>query len=291
MQLGLSTAAFYGRWETEESAAQMARWGVDCAEVFLETYSEYTRAFGTQVHRALCGIPCTSIHPQGTQFENGLTGRSAKQRRDARDMLCRVLDAGQALGAHVYVCHGRHTALLSPLPWDMQANADMLGIMGEEAAVRGMVIGWENVCWCQLTTPQRVEVARQALPGLHFTLDIKQAMRAGCDPLDFVRAMGGGLCNVHVCDWDARGRLCLPGEGTFDFAALCRALRRTGYDGPVIIEPYLALIRSDEALLRSVAFMRRQIEEAEGESTEESAGRAECMENQAAHIDENHPPE
>ena len=75
MQLGLSTAAFYGRWETEESAAQMARWGVDCVEVFLETYSEYTRAFGTQVRRALCGIPCTSIHPQGTQFENGLTGR------------------------------------------------------------------------------------------------------------------------------------------------------------------------------------------------------------------------
>lgn len=47
-------------------------------------------------------------------------------------MLCRVLDAGEALGARIYVCHGRHTALLKPLPWDMQANADLMGIMGRK---------------------------------------------------------------------------------------------------------------------------------------------------------------
>ena len=256
MVLGLSTAAFYGRWETEESAAHMGQWGGDCAEVFLETYSEYTPSFARQVRRALGGVPCTSIHPQGTQFENGLVGRSARQRQDARDMLCRVLDAGEALGARIYVCHGRHTALLKPLPWDMQANADMMGIMGEEAAERGMVIGWENVCWCQLTTPERVLEARKALPDVHFTLDIKQAMRAGCDPIAFVRAMGTGLCNVHVCDWDASGRLCLPGEGAFDFDALFTTLTEIGYTGPVVVEPYLALIDDDQALVRSVDFLR-----------------------------------
>lgn len=270
MVLGLSTAAFYGRWETEESAAHMGQWGVDCAEVFLETYSEYTPSFARQVRKALGGVPCTSIHPQGTQFENGLVGRSVRQRRDARDMLCRVLDAGEALGAHVYVCHGRHTALLKPLPWDMQANADLMGIMGEEAAKRGMVIGWENVCWCQLTTPERVLEARRVLPDVHFTLDIKQAMRAGCDPIAFVRAMGSGLCNVHVCDWDASGRLCLPGEGAFDFDALFTALEEIGYVGSVIIEPYLALIDDDQALVRSVDFLRgkmRDRKKAAGKAT------------------------
>ena len=81
-------------------------------------------------------------------------------------------------------------------------------------------------------------------------------MRAGEDPILMARAMGESLCNVHVCDWDAVGALCLPGEGVFDFGALFAALREIGYCGPVILEPYLALIRSDEALLRSLSFLR-----------------------------------
>ena len=81
-------------------------------------------------------------------------------------------------------------------------------------------------------------------------------LTAGGDPVDMARAMGSALCNVHVCDWDAQGKLCLPGEGVFDFAALFRALREIGYRGPVILEPYLALIGSDEALLRALSHLR-----------------------------------
>ena len=103
--------------------------------------------------------------------------------------------------------------------------------------------------------------AREAAPWLRFTLDIKQAMRAGCDPVTFVHAMGDRLCNVHVCDWHEDGTLCLPGEGCFDFDALMEALAEIGYDGPIIMEPYLKLIKSDEALLRSIAFMRDKMKE------------------------------
>ena len=86
-------------------------------------------------------------------------------------------------------------------------------------------------------------------------------MRAGCDPIAFVEAMGDRLCNVHICDWREDGTLCLPGEGCMDFAALMRALRRVGYDGPIVMEPYLRLIKSDEALLQSIAFMRNIMKE------------------------------
>ena len=44
-------------------------------------------------------------------------------------------------------------------------------------------------------------------------------------------------------------------------AALMKALAETGYDGPVIMEPYLKLIKSGEALLRSIAFMRDKMKE------------------------------
>ena len=128
--------------------------------------------------------------------------------------------------------------------------------MCEMAEKRGLVIGWENVCWCQLTTPDRIREAKEALPQVRFTLDIKQAMRAGCDPIEYVYAMGKQLCNVHVCDWHEDGKLCLPGEGVFDFDRLFKALVQVGYDGPVIMEPYWSIIGSDEALGRSIAFMR-----------------------------------
>ena len=260
MQLGISTAAFYGRWETEEAAAAISKLPLDCAEVFLQSDSEYAVAFARLCRENLGGVRCTSVHPLG-HHENHLARRPKRQMQDGFDAFRRVLDAGAALGAKTYVYHGRHTPMLRPLAWDLGWNVEALTPMCEEAAARGMVIGWENVWWCQLTQPERVLEARKALPQVRFTLDVKQAMRAGCDPVAFVRAMGPQLCNVHVCDWREDGALCLPGEGIFDFDALFSALRDVGYGGPVILEPYLALIQSDEALARSMAFVKHKLKE------------------------------
>lgn len=260
MKLGLSTAAFYGRWETEEAAQYIASLPLDCCEAFLQANSEYTPAFARVMREKLGGMPCTSVHPLGVTFENGLMSRSPRQRREAMDTFCRVLDAGAAMGAGCYVYHGRNSPQLEPLPFDLQANADVIAPLCEEAARRGMALAWENVFWCQLTTPRRVALAREAIAPVRFTLDIKQAMRAGCDPMQFIPAMGERLINVHVCDWDASGRLCLPGEGVFDFRAFFAALCQQGYCGPVILEPYLALIAGEDALLRAIAYIRSAME-------------------------------
>jgi len=183
-------------------------------------------------------------------------GRSLRQRMDAFDMFRRVLDAAAELGAQYYVYHGRNTAQLSPLPFNLQANIDVMGQMSGEAAQRNIQIAWENVFWCQLTTIERISEVIAALPDVRFTLDIKQAMRAGENPLDMARAMGESLVNVHICDWKDSGKLCLPGEGCFQFDELMRALDGIGYAGPVVLEPYLALIDSDEALKRSISHVR-----------------------------------
>ncbi len=260
MLLGLSTAAFYGRFETEEAAAQIAKLPLDCAEVFLQSESENTKEFAEIVKRNLGNIACTSVHPLGG-YENYMAGRPVRQVRDAFAHFEKVLSVGEILGAKTFVYHGRHTPLLSPLPWNLKWNIEAIAPMCETAERHGMAVGWENVCWCQLTTPERVMEAKAALPQVRFTLDIKQAMRAGRDPIEYVYAMGDQLCNVHVCDWHEDGKLCLPGKGAFDFGALMNALHEVDYDGPVIMEPYQAMIESDEALLRSIAFMRNMMKE------------------------------
>ena len=38
-------------------------------------------------------------------------------------------------------------------------------------------------------------------------------------------------------------------------------LAEIGYDDPIIMEKYMKLIKSDEALLRSIAFMRDKMKE------------------------------
>ena len=259
MQLGLSTAAFYGICETEEAAERIARLGFDCAEVFLQTYSEYELPFVAQVKKNLGSVPCTSVHAMGIQFESQLLSRSRRQRMDAFDMLRRALDAAHALGAQWYVYHGRTTGQLSPLPWNAQQNVELLIQMEEMAVERGVHIAWENVFYAPLTTPERVREVRAMLPNQYYTLDIKQAMRAGCEMAEFVDAMGDRLANVHVCDWDAEKKLCLPGEGMADFDALFASLDRVGYDGSVIMEPYANLIPDEDALQRSALWLAEKM--------------------------------
>lgn len=259
MRLGISTAAFYGPLETEDAAGYIATLPLDCAEVFLQTFSEYDSAFAQDVRARLGSMPVFGVHPLGTYFENGMFSQSARQRRDAMDIFCRVLDAGATLGAAFYVYHGRYNPREDLLAWDAQRNADVLGPMCEEAAKRGMLVAWENVSWCQLTDESRIAQAVAMLPQVRFTLDIKQAMRTGCDPFSLAKTMGDRLVNVHVCDWDAAGNLCLPGEGCFDFKAFLDMLHGMGYAGPVILEPYASLIQNERALGRSIAFLRERI--------------------------------
>lgn len=258
MLFGISTAALYGRYETEDAVQIISGFQPrpDCMEVFLQSTSEYSAAFAREIKRRLNCISCTSVHPQGTQFENGMFSRSQRQRTDAMDTYLRVLDAAAIIGAARYIYHGRHTAQLQPLPFNAQCNADVIGPMCEEAAKRNIRVAWENVFWCQLTTPERVEKMRKLLPDVCFTLDIKQAMRAGVNPERFVPAMGEALCNVHLCDWTCDEKLCLPGEGIFDFKSFFKLLKDYHYTGPVILEPYSNLVEKVDSLKESLEHLR-----------------------------------
>ena len=262
MKLGLSTAAYYGRYETEEAGALMASMPLDCCEVFLECGSEYSAAFGAEVKAALGGLPAHSVHPKGTQFEDGLFGRSARQRAEALRTFEGVLAAGHMLGASAYVFHGLQDLFRRGAGPNLQAHAGMVRELCARADRYGMRLAWENVWWCQMSKPAHVAMVRDALPEVGFVLDVKQALHLGIDPLHFLPAMGDRLLNVHVCDMDAAGALCLPGRGAFDFAAFFRALRDHGYGGPVILEPYAHLFERQSEIEAALAVLRAAMESA-----------------------------
>ena len=98
---------------------------------------------------------------------------------------------------------------------------------------------------------------------MHFTLDVKQAVRSGYAPAAYLDAVGDRLVNVHLCDYAVRedgGYVWrMPGQGACDFAALAQALRAHGYAGPAFVEVYSDMYRELDALFESRAYCEAQM--------------------------------
>lgn len=259
MKLGLTSAAFYGRMETEDAASFLHTFNVETCEIFLESFSEYTKDFGCIVRERLGGMNCTSVHPKGTQFEPDLFGQSARQREDAMRILCGVLDAGQALGAKYYVFHGPVSCLGRITLDKIRLLEERFAWMQDEARSRGMEILWENVYYGAVSGVEDFREISRRMNGTGFVLDLKQAWRGHVDPFAVVDAMGGSIRHVHILDRDADGNICLPGEGVFDFESFFRRLRGCGFDGSVIIEPYAYQTTDIAKVAQSVGHLREII--------------------------------
>ena len=128
--------------------------------------------------------------------------------------------------------------------------------MQEIAHARGLTVLWENVHWCALRSPAEVETLIRLLPEVQFVLDTKQAHLAGVAPQEMLRAMGSRVKHVHALDVAPDGRLCLPGQGQTDWHGLMQQLRRQGFDGTVVLEPYGQQAADEAALADALRLLK-----------------------------------
>ena len=242
MEVGLSTASFYPDALTEQAIPLIHELGIKKAEIFLESFSEYTEDFCIMVKDKLdrYGIEAYSVHALSTQFEPQLFSITERQRRDAREIFIQVLKGAQIMGAKTYVFHGPPVRANAKPELDYRWIGEITSNLCDIAGEYGVKFAWENVHWCWFSFPEfatrMMEHVRS--DNLYFTLDIKQAIRSERDPFDFIRQMGNRLINVHACDFDGDGNLYLPGQGSFDFKRLRQELDKVGYQGPIILEVY-----------------------------------------------------
>ena len=254
MRIGMSTAAYYGRMETEESAALIASLGVPCCEAFLQTESEYLPSFGLKLRQMAGGMDVVSVHNRTFHFESDLLGQSPRQRADGFLMLETFLQTAQLLGAHVYVYHG------PPRLRGANPTLDRWQPFMEEAIARckarGVRLCWETVSWAWLNSMERIDEFARRWPEVGFTLDVKQVMELGLEPARVAERMGERLCHVHMLDYDENGRHALPGRGSSDFRAFSKALRAVEYQGDIILEPYAGQTEDTGEVLRSLEWLR-----------------------------------
>ena len=111
--------------------------------------------------------------------------------------------------------------------------------------------------WCWYSDPKFAVKLLENTKGdnIYFTLDIKQAIKSGYLPEEFLYNMGDRVANVHVCDFDRDGKLYLPGMGEYHFQGLYEQLYKQGYRGPVMLEVYRSNYRHYLDMLKSMNFL------------------------------------
>ncbi len=238
MKLGVSTACFYGKEHIENTFAVLNQMGVDVTEVFLNTFSEYEKPFVDALVERKNGIKVHSIHAHGTCFEPELFSCYDRIRDDAEMTFRKVCSAGYALGAKYYTFHGPFAKVDRPLNIDIPKFTERLNQLCDIAESYGIQIAYENVCWAYCTTPDFFKMLKEHCPKLKATLDVKQAIYSGIEPLKFLDAMEDRLVTVHICDMDAKNNPALPLEGRYNFERLLKELATRTTDVTVLLEVY-----------------------------------------------------
>lgn len=269
MEIGLSTASYFNKLQIEDAVLDIARHQVPLCEVFLNTYSEYEPEFVALLNERLRAgsVQVFSIHPMSMQFEPQLFSVHPRQRADAWRVFEQVLADGQLLGAGHYVMHGParlfggvkniHLTRIAPIFTDLIQLAKSYGIQ----------LTLENVSWCVFNEPEYGLRLLDAIGSedVKFTLDVKQAVRSGFDPIDFIQAVGERIVNVHLCDAttmeNGAVRYDMPGFGKYDFGKMFHALSEYGYKGPAFIEVYSDMYEEIPTLYESRARMQRIVKD------------------------------
>lgn len=269
MKVGMSSACFFGRLNTEDTVDVMGSLGIDLCEIFLSGASEYDIGFIDMLKKRLDGwkMKVTSVHALSTQFEPQLFSISQRQREDAEKVYISVLKAAQKLGAGLYVMHGstKVKKVQQNAQTDYERYAKHTEHLYKIAQEHDVKLCWENVHWCTFTLPEFAAELKKydGCKDIGFVLDIKQAIQAGPDARAYIAAMGKNLSNVHICDCyeeDGKVILGLPGYGRYDYKALKTELDGEGYDGPVILEVYKDSYKDYDMLKSSFKAMQEIFE-------------------------------
>lgn len=258
MRTGVSTASLFERKNNEEALPLFDGLGIDTAEVFFTSFSEYGEEFGRRMAKGRGRVKVHSMHVLNTQFEPQLFSPHPRVRADAFGWLEKALAGGRALGAEYYTFHGTariKRASRSGERDDLPALGRKLCEISDFCAARGIKLCLENVEWALYNRPGVFSAMLRECPSLSGVLDVKQARLSRYPWQMYLREMAGRIAHVHVSDVDEKGHICLPGRGIFPFPELISRLADTGFDGPLLIEVYKGDYGSESELKDSCEYL------------------------------------
>lgn len=254
MKIGVSTASFFPREETENAIEKIKEFGADCAEVFLGTYYEYRPEFVKAHLKQFGGLEISSVHALSSNFEPQLFNRSRRVRGDAFYWLDQFLRSAQLIGAKKYSFHGYISRFSRAHEIDILA--ERFREICEFSARYGVDVCLENVSWCTYNRPGIFKEFKSRCPQLAAVIDIKQARRSGYPLNMYIEETAGAISHVHLSDIDKDGKMCLPGKGIYNFEEIFKRLKGAGFDGPAVIEAYGGDYKEYKEIEKSLEYLK-----------------------------------
>lgn len=238
IKVGISTATFFSRLVNEDAISLLEKWEIPVCEVFLNTYMEYEEDFINLLLSRKKKIEVNSVHSLTNQFEPQLFNIAERTREDALRFYKKMLKAANMLGAKYYTFHGPAIFKVNQKVPQAEALSNTVNHLIDVADAYNVELSYENVHWAYYNSVGFFSKLSALAPRLRGTLDIKQAMQSGIDYKLFLNEMGEKLSTVHICDYDANGRLTIPSKGIFNYNELISRLMDINYKGCILLELY-----------------------------------------------------
>lgn len=237
MDIGISTASFFTKLNTEDTFSVLKDFNVPVCEVFLSCISEYEGEYAERILQNKT-IDVWSVHSLTNQYEPELFSKNPRAQYDAEQMMRKVLSMGQKLGAKYNTFHGATRLKKIDYNLDYTRLASIVNHLINVCGEYGIQLSYETVHWAYYSEPEYFEQLKARCPELKATMDIKQIMQANRDYSEFLPAMSDRLSTVHLCDYDSNRKLYIPGKGEFDFITLFKRLKDIGFEGTCLMEVY-----------------------------------------------------
>ncbi len=239
MRVGASTACFFPL-ETEKALANVLDLGFDTAEIFFNTSSELEDSFVRNLKRDVdaYNAKILSVHPFSSALEsNCIFAEYERRYYDFVDLYKKHFHAAALLGAQVVVIHGSVAVQKRDLSDDFYFERfQRLVDLGK---TEGVIVCQENVVRFRSQNMEFLKQMRSALGNdFNMVFDIKQSIRSGYNPLEFLNEFKNDVRHIHLSDNTPQADCLPPGRGSFDFCSLFDMMNSVGYDGGYVIEIY-----------------------------------------------------
>ncbi|MCI9456050.1 MAG: sugar phosphate isomerase/epimerase [Oscillospiraceae bacterium] len=254
LQWGISTACMYPQ-PMEKTLKSFVQAGIDCTELFVNTFSEFSPASARRYQKILRngGTKVVSVHPFTSAIEGLLLFSEYPGRfREGLELYKRYFDFAAHMGAGVVVLHG----CIQPPGVPEERYWERYDRLHRQAISQGVRLAQENVVRYMSGSLDMLRRMRENIPDVCFVLDIKQAVRSGYDPFQVLEAMGERIVHVHISDHSPEADCLLPGKGGFDFEKLVQKLEVIHHDLSLVLELYRSDFLDFQDLVNSYQFLK-----------------------------------
>ena len=264
MIAAVSTACLFPK-PTEDALYDLCLHGIQTVELFLNSPSECKPVFANDLCALLkrFGVRCAAVHPWTAPHEGFMLFSNYPRRcADFLDEAKPVFELMQRVGAGYYILHGANPGRVPP-----EIYCERFRMLCETAKPYGVCVTQENVHKYESQNLRFLrEFCRLLGEDAKLTFDTKQAVRAGMDITEAVRAVGKHIVHVHISDHGGLGDCLRIGKGRFQIAPFLAALKQQGFDGTVTLELYREAFGSTAELAEDWQKLSRLIRNADPEA-------------------------